>query len=100
MDVLDLDPAVLESTAAIVEGYCNRQKSIMDDYLSSTSSLSSDWTDDQTLGPLLEEIKRMKNNVTTLMIIDTTNVLCGDPPNLRTINATGSNNRYRPPTTI
>ena len=67
MDVLDLDPAVLESTAAIVEGYCNRKKSIIDDYLSSTSSLSSDWTDDQTLGPLLEEIKRMKNNVTTLM---------------------------------
>ena len=67
MDVLNLDPAVLESTAAIVEGYFNRQKSIMDDYLSSTSSLSSDWTDDQTLGPLLEEIKRMKNNVTTLM---------------------------------
>lgn len=67
MDVLDLDPAVLEATAAIVEGYCNRQKSIMDDYLSSASSLSSEWTDDQTLGPLLEEIKRMKNNVITLM---------------------------------
>ena len=67
MDGFDLVPAVLESTAAIVEGYCNRQKSIMDDYLSSTSSLSSDWTDDQTLGPLLEEIKRMRNNVTTLM---------------------------------
>lgn len=67
MDILDLDPAVLESTATIVEGYCHRQKSIMDDYLNSTSSLSSEWTDDQTLGPLLEEIRRMKNIVTTLM---------------------------------
>lgn len=67
MDILDLDPAVLESTATIVEGYCNRQKSIMDEYLSSTSSLSSEWTDDQTLGQLLEGIKRMKSSVTTIM---------------------------------
>lgn len=67
MDVLDLDPVVLESTATIVEGYCNRQKSIMDDYLRNTSSLSSEWTDDQTLGPLLEEIKRMKSSVTSIM---------------------------------
>ena len=67
MDVLDLDPVVLESTATIVEGYCNRQKSIMDDYLRNTSSLSSEWTDDQTLGPLLEEIKRMKSSVTNIM---------------------------------
>lgn len=67
MDILDLDPTVLESTATIVEGYCNRQKSIMDEYLSSISSLSSEWTDDQTLGPLLEEIKRMKSSVTTIM---------------------------------
>lgn len=67
MDVLDLDPSVLDATATIVESYCNRQKSVMDDYLSSTSSLSSEWTDDQTLGTLLEEIKRMRNNVITLM---------------------------------
>ena len=67
MDVLDLDPAVLDSTASIVEGYCSRQKAIMDDYLREAASLSSEWTDDQTLGPLLEEIRRMRNSVTTVM---------------------------------
>jgi len=67
MDILDLDPEVLESTASIVEGYCNRQKTIMEDYLSNTMALSSDWTDDKTLGPLLEEIKNMKNSVVNIM---------------------------------
>ena len=67
MDILDLNPEVLESTASIIEGYCNRQKAIMADYLGNTSSLSSDWTDDQTLGPLLEEIKQMKSSVEGIM---------------------------------
>jgi len=67
MDILDLDPEVLDATASVIEGYCNRQKSIMDEYLSNTSSLSSEWTDDKTLGPLLEEIKTLKNSVVTLM---------------------------------
>lgn len=67
MDNLDLNPEALESTASIVEGYCNKQKAIMDGYLGQTSSLSSDWTDDQTLGPLLEEIKQMKNSVERIM---------------------------------
>ena len=67
MDILDLDPEVLDATASVIEGYCNRQKSIMDDYLSNTSALASEWTDDKTLGPLLEEIKMLKNSVVSLM---------------------------------
>lgn len=67
MDVLDLDPAVLEATASIIEGYCAKQQSIMDNYLSSTSALSGEWTDDQTLGTLLAEIKRMRDEVTNIM---------------------------------
>ena len=67
MDVLDLNPEVLEAIASIVEGYCNRQKSIMSDYMSKTSSLSGEWTDDQTLGPLLEEINQMKSAVEGVM---------------------------------
>ncbi len=67
MDVLDLNPEVLEAIASIVEGYCNRQKSIMSDYMSKTSFLSGEWTDDQTLGPLLEEINQMKSAVEGVM---------------------------------
>ena len=67
MEILDLNPEVLESTASIIEGYCNRQKYIMSEYMSNTASLSSDWTDDQTLGPLLEEIKQMRSVVEGVM---------------------------------
>ena len=67
MDILDLDPEVLDTTADIVEGYCNRQTAIMDEYLSNTSSLASEWTDDQTFGSLLEEVKSLKDSVVTLM---------------------------------
>lgn len=67
MDILDLDPEVLDTTAGLVEGYCNRQTAIMDEYLSNTSALASEWSDDQTFGSLLEEVKRLKDSVVTLM---------------------------------
>lgn len=67
MDVFDLDPAVLDSTASIVESYCRRQCDIMDDYLSYIYSLSSEWDDDVTMGKLLEEIRQMKHNVEGVM---------------------------------
>ena len=67
MDILDLNPEVLESTASIIEGYCDRQKAIMAEYLSNASSLSSEWTDDQTIGPLLEEIRQMQRAVEGVM---------------------------------
>ncbi len=67
MDDLSLDPDVLETTASIIEGYCSRQTDIMDSYLSDTTSLSSEWSDDQTLGKLLEEIKILRGNVVNVM---------------------------------
>ena len=67
MDELVFDPEVLFATADIIDGYCNRQKTIMEEYLSNTMALSSEWTDDKTLGPLLEEIKSMKNSVVSIM---------------------------------
>ena len=67
MDVFDLNPEVLETTASIIEGYCAKQRDIMGEYLSNTSSMNSEWDDDQTMGALLEEIRQMKQNVETLM---------------------------------
>lgn len=67
MDILELNPDVLESTANIVEAYCHRQKSIMIDYLNNTYALSSEWTDDQTLGPMIQEIRQMKSAVESVM---------------------------------
>lgn len=67
MEILDLNPDVLESTASIIVEYCNTQKNIMAEYMGNTSALSSEWTDDQTLGPLLEEIKQMREAVEDIM---------------------------------
>lgn len=67
MDILDLDPAVLDSIASIIEGYCSKQESIMDDYLVGTYSLSSEWSDDQTFGSMLEEIRKLRTSVVDLM---------------------------------
>lgn len=67
MDILDIDPTVLESTATIIEGYCENQINIMNSYLAKTSALSSDWTDNQTLGSLINEIKSINSNVISVM---------------------------------
>ena len=67
MDILELNPDVLDAVANIVEGYCSKQKSIMDTYLGNTAALSAEWTDDQTLGTMLEEIKHLKSNVEAVM---------------------------------
>lgn len=67
MDNLELDPVVLETTATVIELYCSKQKSIIDSYLSNASSLTSEWTDDQTIGPLLDEIRRINSSLTEVM---------------------------------
>lgn len=67
MDALKLDPQVLEDTAAQITNYCVTQNQVMDDYLSRMSSLQNEWTDDQTIGPLLEEIRLLKSSIINLM---------------------------------
>lgn len=67
MDILELDPAVLEKTASLIEQYCTQQTTIMDDYLRNASTLSAEWKDDRTLGTVLEEIGLMKNSVISTM---------------------------------
>ncbi len=64
---LEIDPEVLDTIAVIVEGYCSSQEGIMDDYLSRTSSLVSEWTDDQTFGSMLGEINSLRRSVVDLM---------------------------------
>lgn len=65
-DILNLNPDTLDSVADIVEAYCKKQISIMDDYLRNTSSLSSGWSDDQTIGQLLKEIRNLKRQVESI----------------------------------
>lgn len=66
MEILNLNPDTLDSVANIVEAYCKKQISIMDEYLSKTGSLSSGWSDDQTIGQLLKEINNLKRQVESI----------------------------------
>ena len=63
MDILDINPEVLETTATIIEEFCRNQKELINVYLNETSAMSSEWTDDRTLGTLIEEIKHIKSSV-------------------------------------
>lgn len=67
MDNLETSPEALEGAANIIESYCRTQKSIMNTYLRNTTSMQSEWTDDQTLGPLVEEVRRLDKVVGELM---------------------------------
>ena len=69
MDVLELDPQVLDATADIISIYCMKQKLIMDDYMRKMQSLSYEWQDDETIGKLLQEIRALSNSVDKVMDI-------------------------------
>lgn len=67
MNILKLDPNVLEQTADIIELYCLKQMEIMDSYLKNISYLTNEWEDDETLGKIIEEIRILKSQVGTVM---------------------------------
>ena len=67
MDNIQLDAEVLLSTANIVSSYTRKQKQVMIDYLSNITSLISDWQDDDTFGPLITEINKLRKEVVEIM---------------------------------
>lgn len=69
MDVMELDPNVLDATADIIQIYCSKQKLVMDDYLRKMQALSYEWQDDETIGKLLQEIRTLSNSVERVMDI-------------------------------
>ena len=67
MDNLVLSEEVLTSTADIITIYTEKQKQIVREYLSQIIALVPDWNDDETFSPLIEEINRLRNEVTIKM---------------------------------
>lgn len=67
MDILKFDDKVLDTTADIIEGYCDKQSSVIDEYVSKMNGLSSEWSDDETFGSLLEEVKSLQSGINDLM---------------------------------
>ena len=66
--MLIFDPEVLLATADIIKGYCAKQREIMDDYFSKIMALKSEWSDDETFGSMVEEIRNLSRDF--LDIID------------------------------
>ncbi|MBQ2810340.1 MAG: hypothetical protein IJF11_05550 [Clostridia bacterium] len=66
-DILELDPRVLYETADDIGFYCETQTQVMADYLSKMGALQSEWDDDQTIGPLLEEVRTLKSRIESIM---------------------------------
>ena len=67
MDILQLDPEALREVARSIKEYCAIQKDLIDGYLSQVSSLSGEWSDDETMGKLIEHISMLSNRVNSLM---------------------------------
>lgn len=68
MEILDLNPEHLDATATIIEGYCEKQKALMDEYLASVCAVaSSNWSDDETMEPLLEAVRQLDAYITQMM---------------------------------
>ena len=67
MDNLILDANKLREIATKIRIYCVFQKETIDEYLSKVSNMSSEWSDDETMGKLLEHIYALRNQVIGVM---------------------------------
>ena len=67
MDILGIDPDVLDSVAQIIEGYCKKQSEIIDGYLKNVLAQSSEWNDSETMGKLINEIQMLNLKVNNIM---------------------------------
>lgn len=59
MDQLILDSQALTNTAQLIRAYCQRQKEILDKYLSNIQSLDCEWQDDETFYGMYSEISAL-----------------------------------------
>ena len=67
MDNLEIDPEVLDAVASIVEGYCKKQREVIETYFRNVNAQSSEWTDDETMGKLIQEIQLLNTTVNSIM---------------------------------
>ena len=69
IDEIQIDAEALNMTANIIAIYTKKQKDVMRDFLSKFTALIPNWNDDETFSPLINEINRLRNEVTTQMEI-------------------------------
>ncbi len=64
---LNFDESTLDEIAEVITQYCETQKDIMRDYLSSVRAYSATWTDERTIGPAIDHVQQLQNEVEALM---------------------------------
>lgn len=61
MDNLILDPEALNSAASIIEGYCAKQREVINEYYNNIMTLRSEWVDDETFGDMVRELDLLRS---------------------------------------
>ena len=67
MDILDIDPEVLFSTADAISAYCAKQRETINVYYAQIRALEDGWQDDKTFGSIVDEITALRTKVVTII---------------------------------
>lgn len=67
MDILQLNPEFLEQIAGLIDNYCVAQESVMSDYFKGVNAETCEWTDTQSIQPLLDEVYSVYREMQTLL---------------------------------
>lgn len=60
MDNFVLDADLLFQIADVIDGYCEKQREVINVYYAQIMALESEWRDDETFGSLVEELNSLK----------------------------------------
>lgn len=67
MDELILDPDALSNIADILDGYCAKQREIVNVFYAQIMALESEWRDDETFGSLVEELDSLRAQAISIL---------------------------------
>lgn len=67
MEDLVLDADTLFGIADVVDGYCAKQREVINVYYAQIMALESEWRDDETFGSLVEELNSLKTQALALI---------------------------------
>ena len=66
-NILDLDAESLFSLADIIDGYCAKQREIINVYYAQIMALESEWRDDETFGGIANEVVKLRTELTKVL---------------------------------
>lgn len=67
MDDLVLDAESLFNIADIIDGYCAKQREVVNVYHAQIMAIESEWKDDETFGAMVQELNALKTQVIAIL---------------------------------